>query len=91
MPLKEGGEKQVPLISQLQIKLPIRMRKDHTQLSPAEIEAQTHSRSLAERYEVLVQFFRLLALPALRIEDFGFREDGGIVVHEPSTSAYYSL
>ena len=59
------------------------MRKDHAHLGPAEIEAQAHPRSFAERYEILLQVLRMLALPAFRLEDVGFGEDGRIVVHEP--------
>ena len=67
------------------------MHKDRTQLDPAEVEAQTHSRSVTERSEALVYFFRLLALPGLSLEDVGFVEDGGIVMHGPSTGAHQSF
>lgn len=77
------GRNHIPLVRQLQIKFPVRMRKDHTQLSPAKIEAQAHSRPLAEGNKILLEFFRLIALPALGFEDVGFGEDGLVVVDEP--------
>lgn len=67
------------------------MREEQPELCPAKVEAQTHSRTSAERDQVLLEVLALVAFPAARFEDIRLWEGIGIPMDEPGAAANHSL